>query len=242
MEMEILRLIDLGIENRILTEPQTKYFFNSPIKSEKSTPNGSTTSSKKVATAPAHIMHPAEVIQIKEALLHLLSDPNKKSVIIDIIDRNPDGSIFRDAGFIGRHAIVLYKQIVGDQTQILVIDPNNTNFSSHLGANAQILLMGLPPADLIVDDKLLQQKIYVSPQNAKHGQEPDCHRDCVDMAVKLALALNECKEVINIANLMDIREISALSNQDDLSSLFTESSVQSNKQQISGRERRQMRL
>lgn len=98
------------------------------------------------------------------------------------------------------HTVVLYN--AGDK--VLVIDPNNPMFSSHLNK-----FKGLE----ILCDTNPQYKLYSRPEESNTGYNPKLYRDCVDVAVKIAFVLNNSGNTYrNLNEIMDSEMIKLITN------------------------------
>ena len=127
---------------------------------------------------------------IQEAVNHLLDNKDIKTVLVDILERNLD-AVVCDAGIPRIHTVVLYKNpTTTDKYEIVVIDPSSFFFSSHL-SNIDIQLS--VKHDLLdkISTRYDEIKIYTAPNKDNIGSKPNQWRDCIDVAVKLAFALNK---------------------------------------------------
>lgn len=171
----------------------------------------SSAASRKAMDYP-HILHPLEVFQIKEAINHCTTVGAKvgvKTVIVDIFERNEDGSInIGGDKKPGIHSIVLYKQ----GNQVLVIDPSNSDFSKHIAYNADVIYGYDSPGQISVP--YLPIKIY-SPYGPV-GPNPSEYRDCTDIAIKLAFGLNKHVVPIDMRKLRELSVVQEVTNQVDI--------------------------
>ena len=70
------------------------------------------------------MLNPLEVFLIRDAI-KCLQEKDNKSVFVDILVRNDDGSIrMQDIGIPETHTIVLYTQ--RNTRKIMVVDPSNS--------------------------------------------------------------------------------------------------------------------
>lgn len=127
---------------------------------------------------------------IQEAVNHLLNNKEVKTAVVDILERSIDQVICTN-GTPGIHTVVLYKNpAVTDLHEIVVIDPSNFFFSSHL-SNEDI--KSNIKHELL--DKILTKhdaiQIYTPPNKENVGPNPNQWRECIDVGVKLAFALNK---------------------------------------------------
>lgn len=131
--------------------------------------------------------HEIEVKLIQKAIEHLYTQ-KQDTVLVDIFARHitkkdpaKNGLIRLDKnGDIETHTIVLYKQ----GNDVLIIDPSNYNFSSHL-INGDIQYQ----TKVILPQKAY--KIYTPLDKDKIGPNHNQWRDCEDIAAKIAFWLNE---------------------------------------------------
>ena len=102
--------------------------------------------------------------------------------------------------------------------KILVLDPNNPMFSSHLSKYQDTLYTIETLCN--TDPKL---KIYSRPEKTITGYDKTKYRDCIDIAVKIAFVLNNSgssyKNLEDIMNSQVIKLITNNSNIDEL--IFT---------------------
>lgn len=131
------------------------------------------------------------------AIVHLKNNEKVKNLLIDLFPRgtkpNDKGMINvpKDDEPVDTHTVVLYNT----GKKILIIDPNNPQFSAHLANfNPLVLEATYTPNNLY--------KIYSRPEGSKTGFTSDKFRDCIDIAVKLAFGLNS--DVNNYESLSDI--------------------------------------
>ena len=131
------------------------------------------------------------------ALLHFQNIETVKTILIDLFPRgtkpNDKGmiNIPKDDEPVDTHTVVLYNT----GKKILIIDPNNPQFSAHLANfKPEILEATYTPNNLY--------KIYSRPEGSKTGFASDKFRDCIDIAVKLAFGLNS--DVSSYENLLDL--------------------------------------
>ncbi|MCC2646545.1 MAG: hypothetical protein K0R02_610 [Rickettsiaceae bacterium] len=170
-------------------------------------------------------LHSLEKELLKEAIAYL-SKSESNTVVVDIFARANGVIKAQASGDVEVHSVVLYKALTNEEgrVQIVVIDPSNFLFSSHLSNINDELDIS---AEIITLHKALQ--IYKA--EGKVGPEFDEYRDCIDIAVKLAFGLNNTKPDIdvnilkndkgnpqNIIKTLDI--IKMISNQDSIDIAF----------------------
>lgn len=130
----------------------------------------SKSSNKKGIEPLTHLIHPLEVYLFREALKHM--DAGNKTAIVDIFERNEDGSIrIGSDGKPGIHSILLSTQIEKGIKQILVIDPSNSKFSQHLMFNKTIICGIDTLVQILVSPTII--KIYSPPEKAPVGGIPN---------------------------------------------------------------------
>lgn len=126
-----------------------------------------------------------EELVVKNAVKYLDSSSNKIA-LVDIFPREFNN---KNTGVgtiniknLDTHTALLYKT---SGNQILVIDPNNPMFSSHLSKyqDDYYTLQTLCTTDPSF-------KIYSRPEKSETGFSTDKYRDCIDIAVKIAFVLN----------------------------------------------------
>ena len=172
--------------------------------------------------------HPLEMKIFKNAVEHLLDDDDCKTVLVDIFAR--DGNMLKvdkSEEQFEVHTVVLYKNPADSSGKhsILVIDPSSNKFSVHL-ANHEIRMM-LAEAGGVIEEKMLfkggvaqvvvntdKEFCIYRPYDSNHvGPALDEARDCVDVAVKIALALDlGAHQRVNSSDLKRYPIIQMLSN------------------------------
>ena len=149
----------------------------------------------KVEDAEKVQHHSLEKESMQDAINHLLTT-DAKTVLVDILEREAGTIKLKEESSVETHTILLYKNPEKDgKHEIVVIDPSNFLFSSHLlNFNQEDIFEGKNLGELfpkfgklIVLHKGLQ--VY---NPGKEGTGPDIKqaRDCIDIAVKLAFGLN----------------------------------------------------
>jgi hypothetical protein len=213
-----------GIDTDCLTGTagQALASISVPTISGGSVKSGSKASSGK-AKELAHLLHPLEVHQIREAIKHM--NAGNKTALVDIFERLDDGSINIDSktGKPGVHTILLTQLVVKGNTQILVIDPSNSEFSRHLVFNKEIICGVDAKIEIVASSVPI--KIYSVPSKAPVGPAPDQYRDCSDIAVKLAFGLNKHSSPIDMSKLAQLPFVQEVTNSQDIHKfLFLEAS------------------
>ena len=129
---------------------------------------------------------------------------------MDIFARDK-GQIKNNEGFVELHSVVLVNQ----NAKIYVIDPSNFSFSCHLSKfNPELVIT-----------KYSMDKIYELPSSIKSdigkkltekyksvtGSRSEQYRDCIDIAVKLALGINT-KKSIDFDKIVDMDVVQEITN------------------------------
>ena len=151
--------------------------------------------------------------QIATYALNYLSNNATKVVLVDVFPRgikaNDKGLIDTKEKVIDTHTVVLYN--TGDK--ILVIDPNNPQFSGHLANFSKQIEATYTPND--------KYKIYSRPEKTKTGYDKNEWRDCIDVAVKLAFGLNNDPNVYKSINeVMSSGSIKLITNNSVIDKFF----------------------
>jgi hypothetical protein len=152
---------------------------------------------------------------LKDAVNDLLSDDSKKTVLLDIFARTNGEIKLDNEGNIETHTVVLYKNPpinIDEKYEIVVIDPSNFRFSSHLANPVNF--------NFIKNEKFAG--INVSYDNKQiytpgklTGSNPNQYRDCIDIAIKIAFGINT-KPNIDLANLAKLDAIQEITNQQEI--------------------------
>jgi len=215
------------------------------LSESKSSTKKSSKSSAKDDREVTKILHPLEILLINKALKFLYTTDATtvtKTVLIDIFERQEDGSIILHDDLPGVHTVILYKLGVDDDVQtseattrtsikqkLLVIDPSSSDFSKHIIANIERICVG---NDIKIDMDYLSNssgktlKIYSPRTQAFTGPNPDQYRDCTDIAVKIALGLNKLPGMASGQEVLKSHAIKMVTNQMEVcENLFFESNV-----------------
>lgn len=146
-----------------------------------------------------------EKVVMKKAIDYMFDD-NRKTCMVDIFprefnDKNTGvGTI--NTKVLDVHTVVLYRA----EDRILVVDPNNPMFSSHLNKYKDFKIETLC-------DTNLQYKIYSRPEGKPTGLAKDKWRDCIDIAVKISFALNNSGNTYkDLSELMSSQVIKLITN------------------------------
>jgi len=142
---------------------------------------------KPDAEAVTH--HELEKDVFVEAIKHLLTS-DQRTVIVDIFAR-VSGAIKIQDGEVEIHSVLLYKNPVSasGKFEIVVIDPNNFVYSSHLLSADMITKLAERGLPVEIKTHHKQVQIY-RPDPEKVGFGADLFRDCIDVCVKLAFGFN----------------------------------------------------
>lgn len=215
-----VQAIRYGINTIGLKPEQVKDLINifipieQKVKGSQSIKSGGTGSTKSSGKDNKKdiMLTPLEIIILKDAIEHIKSEDNnntnnsERAVLVDIFAREGDGSIkIEKDGVLEIHTIVIFKNLA---QEYLVIDPNNSNFSKHLGYNS-LMIFGNNEAKIVTPSKEL--KIYTSIKE-NTGSGPDQYRDCIDITVKIAFGLNKVQGPIDIQNIGTIEVIQEITN------------------------------
>ena len=144
---------------------------------------GSKKEAKKAEVDMDILLHPSEIVLIKEAIAS-----QEPIVLVDIFARDETGAIKPDKNPTKpeTHTIILYKNaFIGNKQSILVIDPNNSDSSKHLSGDTLQQIINIDPAkqiEILVPGR--QIKIYES-KKGNTGSNSDQYRECVDECVKV---------------------------------------------------------
>lgn len=164
--------------------PYEKFADSKKLDSWKS----STKSAAAIKTNADRIkLHELESDLLTKAISYL-EYSQQKTVVVDIFARD-QGKIKDDNGLVEIHSIVLFKP----DERIYVIDPSNFSFSCHLSNFNQDLIITKYSADKIYEPPSNKSKMgqkLVEKYKSITGDSSDQYRDCIDIAVKLALGIN----------------------------------------------------
>lgn len=154
-----------------------------------------------------------EVTAMRCAINVLLNTDNK-TVLVDVFKRDAERKI---TDIQDTHTVVLYKT----ENKILVIDPSNSTFSSHLvNYDKNLLEVDYSEKAKIyapVSDKSEVGKKLIELYGSITGISSDQYRDCIDISVKLAFGLNNSLEkCISIKNIKALKAIQSVSNNDEI--------------------------
>ena len=163
------------------------------------------TAKKKVDT-PIHMLHPLEVLLIKEAIKS--ASESGLAVIVDIFERDVSGKISREGhGAPKTHAIMLCVQ----DNVVKIVDPSNSEFSRHVSYNGDIIFSNIDEMEMLVPAH--QVKIYSPLSGISTGPAPDQPRDCINIAVLMADSINTSGINVDINDLFSIEAIRFITNQ-----------------------------
>ena len=193
-------------------------------KKQGSTANQSGSSVSKTDQAVKHFS--LEIESLKDAINHLLTT-DSKTVLVDILERETKGDreVILNAKkaeslTVQTHTVLLYKNPAQDGThEIVVIDPSNITFSSHLSSDSlhkQLSAINEKFGKISSPSGKLQ--IYAPDSKVGTGPRVDHYRDCVDIAVKLAFGFNKEGPDFSIVHTVEAQS----SNSSPISSLTAE--------------------
>lgn len=212
-EIEKAREDKAGDDEAAATPAESEHTStHSGNRSESSSRRTKSSKANKKAKNVEHLNVEKEAME--KAVEHLLSEEGPRTVLVDILERDKDYLLSGDAK---THTVVLYRNSEREgKVEILVIDPSNFKFSAHL--SNQDMKNTLNRDDIIIMTRCSDIKIY-QPQDDV-GSENNQWRDCIDIAVKLAIGLssrdhedidiNKIKEnevIKNISNVTEIEDI-----------------------------------
>ena len=129
------------------------------------------------------LLHPAELYNLHKAINSLISTEGPHAVVVDILVRDLKSCLINeksDANHAEIHAIVLYKNHTGD---IIVIDPNNSDYSLHVAASYNSIVLCTHDNQFKIGAPKTQLKIFANPTS------DTIINDCVDIAAKIAADL-----------------------------------------------------
>lgn len=209
------KVVRFGINTYTLTLDKINLdgFENIESKSELVSSNirsGSSGSTNYKAIAESIVHTPIERTVVRNAVNYLLGNHEEKVVLIDILARDQH-TIQMDGPYPESHTLVLYKNpVINGKHEILVIDPSNFIFSSHL-CNADIV----PLHDLLDKITVLHKKdIQIYLPQGEVGRGNNQYRDCVDLSAKIAFGLNKMDNwsKLDLKEIKDWDVITELSN------------------------------
>lgn len=160
-------------------------------------------------------LNPLEKDLLNISINDLLNNIDKKAVLTDIFART-NGEIKLDKeGNIETHTVVLYKRPVFEgKHEIVVIDPSNFRFSSHL-ANIQnfnhIKHEKLGFITSSYDNKQIYKPEIIKGLKEGIGSLSIQYRDCIDIAVKINFGCNS-QEDVDIANVLNMNIVQEITN------------------------------
>ncbi len=178
-----------------------------------------------------------ETLLLKEACAYLLATADTKTVLVDILVRVNGGA---NNGYVKlnnnktpeTHTVVLYKNPVMSEAlievnlksdwdndevslvprEITVIDPSNFIFSSHL-SNYNNLSATVHEGEIPFTINTIHKAIQIyQPVTKDIGSAPNQSRDCTDVAVKLALGLNQTNTTLQLLTYEDIKTCQIIQN------------------------------
>lgn len=171
---------------RVLPEPGV-WEPSSPVSSFAGPGSSVRSSSTKYSEAEIKSVrhHGVEIAALRMATARLLCSVDKV-VICDILER--DKAIIKQQ--LVPHAVLLYKNPVGHDVkhEIVVIDPSNFQYSSHL-SSLDIMTSVIHP--LLSSIKTFHKTTQIYKPAGSTGFGHDQYRDCIDIAVKLGFGLSQ---------------------------------------------------
>lgn len=160
------------------------------------------------------IHHDIEIGLMKDAVSYLL-ESDKRTALVDIFERSA-GAIKLTNGKLEVHTVLLYKNpaLANDKHDIIVIDPSNFLYSSHL-KSSDILAKVIHSKLNGIKTLHKSVQIYKAPDKDLVGPKPDQFRDCIDIAVKLAFGFNSSADhqFIDLEQITINKSVKMMSNQ-----------------------------
>jgi hypothetical protein len=145
--------------------------------------------------------------ELMQTAVDFLVNDKQKTVLVDVFERAKEKTGLID--ITKTHTVVLYNT----GSKILVIDPNNPQFSSHLANFSGQIETTCTPNNLY--------KIYSRPDNTITGYAKVLWRDCVDIAVKLAFGFNMETEVYkSIDEVVKSKIVKLITNNRDIDQMM----------------------
>lgn len=169
---------------------------------------------------------------LNKACSYLLNTESVKAILVDIFVRvngGPNnGAIKLSAAVPEIHTVVLYQnptitplefaegkgseEILPTLHEITVIDPSNFIFSSHLSNFTQSVIdYAGNPISFTINTIHKTLPIY-RPGTKDIGPACDQYRDCIDLAVKIALGLNQTSVSLQLLTYEDIKTCNIIQN------------------------------
>jgi hypothetical protein len=164
---------------------------------------------------------------LDNAINYMLTSSQNTS-LVDIFPRELNAKKIGITGGINiseldTHTVLLYKTI---NDKILVIDPNNPMFSTHLNKHSERIetlcsvnnkhKIYTPPSN----ESEIAQELQKQGFNKVTGYSPEQWRDCIDVAVKLAFLLNEdTLQYQSVVDIMSSEQVKLVTNNSDIDCL-----------------------
>ncbi len=174
-----------------------------------------------------------ETLLLNKACNYLLdAGEDTRAILVDIFVRVNGGTSNGSVKLEGRipeiHTVVLYKNpmltppeltegkgtetIASAPREITVIDPSNFIFSSHL-SNYNNLSATVHEGEISFTINTIHKAIQIyQPVTKDIGSAPSQSRDCTDLAVKLALGLNQANTTLQLLTYEDIKTCQIIQN------------------------------
>ncbi|MES2215327.1 MAG: hypothetical protein V4485_04880 [Pseudomonadota bacterium] len=175
-----------------------------------------TASSSKYGRSEAQkvVMHSLEIGVLESAVAHLMNSSDC-AVLVDVFERALGGLKTDTNGRLTTHTVVLYKDsspaavsaAPSNHTKILVIDPSNFMFSSHLANNNTSL-----QSKFNAEVEVLYKSVQIYKPLTLTGYQPTDSRDCIDISVKIAFTLSKSTTPVSLNAISAHPAIVAIAN------------------------------
>ena len=151
---------------------------------------------------------------VQQAVNYLLGNEDNRVVLVDILERSIEVDKVTVEGEIAKiHTVVLYKNpSLEGQHEVVVIDPSNFFFSSHL--SNQDMFNSIKHENLSkITTKHEQIQLYLAPDKSNIGALSEQWRNCIDIAVKLAFCID--KEVHKKSKTLEFIDLNKITKEYD---------------------------
>lgn len=210
------RYINVDLTQHMVLNEETKTIDLKSQVSE-SSKSGSTSSKYTLNEVRAVELHSIEKMLLQRAIDYLLSGSDR-TVLLDIFARDKGTVKMVNNNQCEIHTILLYKNPIDERGthEVLVIDPSNFMFSSHL-ANESNGLHNEGLSKIVTLHKRIE--IYKPKNNENVGPNGGQYRDCIDIAVKLAFMLDKAG-TLSLEDIAKLDAVRAISNNNAIDDNF----------------------